>query len=336
MQLIVLGMHRSGTSAVCRILNMMGAYFGPEGSSTGFNAENPKGFWERKDIRKMNDSALFEAKADWYKVADFSYTIIPDQMKEQYTDTARSLVHELDAHRPWVIKEPRLCLLLPLFLPILEVPVCIHVYRNPLQVAQSLNSRNGFPLNFGIALWEKYTLSALSNTRGLSNVLISYAGLIERPVETVRNLFEELVSMGIQGLKCPINKEINAFIDKSLFRERDDPNLVKKEYLNYAQVKLFQSLENNSVFNYKKFPTLSSGALDVLRDFEAQDEKIRELLKSISVIEERHQNLYKHSGWIEQMNMGISAILSSRCWRFGKTAGELVRRIMFKAKVPRR
>ena len=32
MQIIVLGMHRSGTSLVTRLINMMGAYFGPEGS----------------------------------------------------------------------------------------------------------------------------------------------------------------------------------------------------------------------------------------------------------------------------------------------------------------
>ena len=56
MQLIVLGMHRSGTSVLARLLNLMGAYFGPEGSSTGANEENHKGFWERRDVRNLNDS----------------------------------------------------------------------------------------------------------------------------------------------------------------------------------------------------------------------------------------------------------------------------------------
>ena len=48
MQLIVLGMHRSGTSLVARMLNLMGVYFGPEGIGTNANEENPKGFWERR------------------------------------------------------------------------------------------------------------------------------------------------------------------------------------------------------------------------------------------------------------------------------------------------
>ena len=51
MQLLVLGMHRSGTSMVTRLLNMAGAYFGPEGIATEANEENPKGFWERRDVR---------------------------------------------------------------------------------------------------------------------------------------------------------------------------------------------------------------------------------------------------------------------------------------------
>lgn len=49
MQLMVLGMHRSGTSVLTRVLNMMGAYFGPEGIIAATNDENPKGFWERRD-----------------------------------------------------------------------------------------------------------------------------------------------------------------------------------------------------------------------------------------------------------------------------------------------
>ena len=55
MQLIVLGMHRSGTSSVTRLLNLAGAYFGAEGIATETNDENPKGFWERRDARAVCD-----------------------------------------------------------------------------------------------------------------------------------------------------------------------------------------------------------------------------------------------------------------------------------------
>ena len=291
MQLIVLGMHRSGTSMVARLLNMMGAYFGAEGSSTGFSAENPKGFWERRDIRNLNDRALFAVNADWYKVADFDVTKLPDHVKEEYTKTAKSLIHELDTHRPWVIKEPRLCLLFPILRPLLEIPVCVHVYRNPLQVAQSLKTRNGFPIHFGIALWEKYNLSALSVTQGLPNLLVSYSQLIEQPVETVQLLFEDLNSLGVQGLRCPNDKEIQAFIDPALFRERDDAHLMDEEFLNRAQIKLFKAFEERSVFNFELIPPLSVGALKALKDYQVQEDKATKLRESLAEKKEEAQIL---------------------------------------------
>lgn len=291
MQLIVLGMHRSGTSMVARLLNMMGAYFGAEGSSTGFSAENPKGFWERRDIRNLNDRALFAVNADWYKVADFDVTKLPDHVKEEYTKTAKTLIHELDTHRPWVIKEPRFCLLFPILRPLLEIPVCVHVYRNPLQVAQSLKTRNGFPIHFGIALWEKYNLSALSITQGLPNLLVSYSQLIEQPVETVQLLFEDLNSLGVQGLRCPNDKEIQAFIDPALFRERDDAHLMDEEFLNRAQIKLFKAFEERSVFNFEVIPPLSVGALKALKDYQVQEDKATKLRESLAEKKEEAQIL---------------------------------------------
>ena len=69
MQILILGMHRSGTSVVARLLNMMGAYFAPEGVSNGANEENPKGFWERQDVRALNDLVLHSAGADLHASA---------------------------------------------------------------------------------------------------------------------------------------------------------------------------------------------------------------------------------------------------------------------------
>ena len=55
MQSIILGMHRSGTSCVTRLVNMMGAYIAPEGIEMLSQPDNPKGFWERTDVMELND-----------------------------------------------------------------------------------------------------------------------------------------------------------------------------------------------------------------------------------------------------------------------------------------
>ena len=83
MQLIVLGMHRSGTSSVTRLLNLAGAYFGPEGSATDPNEENPKGFWERRDIRRVCDALLLGGGFDWWRIADFDVNRIPESVREE-------------------------------------------------------------------------------------------------------------------------------------------------------------------------------------------------------------------------------------------------------------
>ena len=115
MQIFVLGMHRSGTSVVTRLINLMGAYFGPEELSTGANPENPKGFWERRDIRDENDAVLWSAGADWWKVADFSLDRVPDDAVGRFNNNVPKILRDLEAHRPWVTKEPRFCLLFPMW-----------------------------------------------------------------------------------------------------------------------------------------------------------------------------------------------------------------------------
>src|SRR5207342_3160897 len=116
----VLGMHRSGTSSITRLLNLAGAYFGPEGMATDPNDENPKGFWERRDVRAVGDALLHSGGYDWWRIADLDLSAIPDDVREEQLSAFQRIVFDLDAHRPWVLKEPRLSLLLPLLRPALE------------------------------------------------------------------------------------------------------------------------------------------------------------------------------------------------------------------------
>ena len=92
-------MHRSGTSAVSRLLNMMGVYFAPEGFSTGANQENPKGFWERRDVRALNDMVLQSVGADWDLVSDFSIERVPQETLDEFRTQAAKIILAMDAHR---------------------------------------------------------------------------------------------------------------------------------------------------------------------------------------------------------------------------------------------
>lgn len=274
MQLIVLGMHRSGTSAVTRVLNMMGAYFGPEGAftDTGFGEYNEKGFWERKDVRELNQQILDGLKCDWDRVAKFDLDRLPRMVKLTFERRAKLLVLNLDAHRPWVVKDPRMCLCFGLWRPLLELPVIVYVVRNPIQIAQSLERRNQFPLQLGLALWEKYNLAALASSAQLPHVVVSHEDLMRDPAATVQKLHEDLTRLDVAPLRLPSDSEIRSFIDPKLQHASGDEALFR-ETANPEQIALFESLRDGSAFQQSKLPELSSEARDTLQAHETSSEK---------------------------------------------------------------
>ena len=150
MQLLVLGMHRSGTSSVTRLLNMAGAYFGPEGIATDPNDENPKGFWERRDVgacatvsctaavRLVEARRLLDRQHSGRSARAVLRRVPQDRLS---TRRAPSMGDEGAAALP----PP------PVLRPALEAPVYVHVTREPLEIAESLagatasRSRSGSP-----------------------------------------------------------------------------------------------------------------------------------------------------------------------------------------------
>ena len=275
MQIIVLGMHRSGTSCVTRLVNMMGAYFGPEGIATGASGENPRGFWERRDVRRLCDGLLQGAGVDWWKVSDFAVDRIPVEVRAEAEARFEGILDDLDAHRPWVIKEPRLCLLLPALLSQLETPVCIHVHRDPLEVARSLHTRNGFSLSFGLALWELYSRSAISASRGLPRLLVSYGDLIKDSIGAVDRLYHELTRLGVEGLHLPNEDEVSEFVDATLYRERSDI-VLGEDYLTRPQSELAAGFVDGGILEREGVAPLSPGSQAALQSGEKASATRRE------------------------------------------------------------
>ena len=216
MQVFILGMHRSGTSALARVLNLMGLYFGGEQVSTGRNLENQKGFWERRDVRTLNDTILFNASCDWDCVSAFRVDELPGERIDDYHAAMADIVMDMDAHRPWFLKEPRFCLLFPVWRAVLEMPFCIHIHRNPLEVAHSLKERNGVPIRVGLGLWELYNHMALQASAGLPRHVVSYEDLLDNPTATVDALHAALVDFGAYELRVPSRRELAAFLDHGL------------------------------------------------------------------------------------------------------------------------
>ncbi|QXD32528.1 glycosyltransferase [Candidatus Pelagisphaera phototrophica] len=267
MQLIVLGMHRSGTSALGRILNMMGAYFGDEGSGTGANEENPKGFWERRDVRELNDDILNSADCDWNRISAFEVDKLSASVKKSFKTRSAKIILEMDGHRPWFLKEPRLCLLFELWKDQLEIPIVIHIYRNPIEVAQSLYKRNKIPNSTGIALWEKYNSTAFQASIGKPRIIISHRNLMIDPIAETSKLYNQLNEFGVPNLRMPSKRELSSFIQKDLYRQKfSDKDLPL--FLTRQQTRLFREIKSEKILHHKKLPEVSTATVKNLLQYE--------------------------------------------------------------------
>ncbi len=96
------------------------------------------------------------------------------------------------------MKDPRLCLTLPLWRSVLsEEPVAVFVFRDPLEVALSLQQRDGFPLTLGLALWHRYVRQSFRSLVGLPVLVVEYARALEDPGRFVGDLAAFLEANGI-------------------------------------------------------------------------------------------------------------------------------------------
>lgn len=268
MQIFVLGMHRSGTSALARTLGLLGCRAGGPDDFPEADEANPRGYWERRDVWRLDEDLLEALGAAWDEVGhlnpDLLLSALPAPDVAAFERRAREIVAGLDgpdgAGRPWVVKDPRLCLTLPLWQRVASAPICAIIERSPLSVARSLAARDGFPLALGIALWERYVRSALTVSEGLPRFLVRYEDLIDRPRETAVRLKEELEKRGVTGLADPADGALEAFLDPALERHPREPE-VEAELLNPGQRALVDALAEALPLDAG---TLSLGARDLL------------------------------------------------------------------------
>ncbi len=283
---IVTGMHRSGTSAVTSVLEALGLYVGAPEELTATSWENPRGFFERRDLRRICDGLLWGADADWWRVSGFSLDAIPESVLSEQQGTIKALADRLDAQRPWAIKEPRLCLLLPVFEALARRAVIVQPIRHPLEVAHSLMRRNGIPLCAGIALWERYNRAAATHSRGHARVTVDYARLVLEPRSECARIVEQLRGAGIG----PLDPEAAvARIEPELHRERaaaaSAGDVPTGDFIGWPQQAVWRAIADNDMAAVE--PECSASVEQVLRAYEADVDRARAADRSIRDLRDR-------------------------------------------------
>lgn len=239
-QIVVLGMHRSGTSSVAGLLARMGAWPGEE-SALLKGPDNPRGHYELAALHDACLRRLAAAGGDWKRPP----TTAPAAAIDAFRREVARVLDTLDARRPWFIKEPRLCLIVRDLLPLLTRPVFVHVVRDPIEVADSLAARDGIGRERALALWERYTRAAFGATRGWRRVMIDYAELIADPQRAAVRLHGELAGLGIEGLTVPDAATVETWIDPALRRQRAKTE--SRTALSPAQRELLAAIADRSI-----------------------------------------------------------------------------------------
>lgn len=215
---LVLGMHRSGTSAITQVLALAGAEL-PENVMPG-DEHNAKGYFEPWKIAIFNDRRLRSGASAWDDVFAFPYGPLDGAAERAWIDDAKALfTEEFAGTRYPLMKDPRVSVLLPFWrtaLDELAVPArCVIPVRHPMAVAGSLAKRDGFPVEKSLLLWTAYMLAAEAYTRDLPRVFVGYESLLaDWRAEVAR--IEAAHGAPLPGLTAKNAKAIDGFLTTDL------------------------------------------------------------------------------------------------------------------------
>ncbi len=176
--MVVLGMHRSGTSAVAGCLHRLGVDFGPRLMPA--TEDNARGYYEHIDIVNLHDRLLLALGGSWDEARPLPpVSLLNDELTGPYRAELLSLLQrDLSTAPLWGIKDPRLCRLLPWWEPVWTAtgtkPLYVIVRRRPSEVAASLARREGFSAGKSHLLWLLHLVEAERGSRSGQRVFIDF------------------------------------------------------------------------------------------------------------------------------------------------------------------
>lgn len=212
---VILGMHRSGTSCLTGILSTSGLYLGDTNNYSPFNQ---KGNQESRQINELNESLLKHNHGSWKSPKEI--TNIPDSIKQEIEryQLRKMLQVAKKGQRMWGIKDPRMLFCLPAWSD--RHSTFVGTFRHPQKVAQSLLDRDKkFSKSSGMSLedwqevWYVYNLKLVEIYQQAPFPIVSFDWESKR--------YAEVVSAVAQKLQLPNYKQGMEFFDGKLINQEE-------------------------------------------------------------------------------------------------------------------
>lgn len=190
--IVVLGMHRSGTSAITRSLKVLGVDLG-DNLMPQAEANNAKGFWEDLDINTLNIELLHALGHEWHSIQPISLAELTSPTAESFKLRAIIMLrNKIKNTKIFGLKDPRICRLLPFWQSIFDHLKINTKYiiasRNPMSIARSLNKRDGFDFEKSYYLWLDHITHSITSTSDKLRIVVDYDLLIESPAEQLQRI----------------------------------------------------------------------------------------------------------------------------------------------------
>jgi hypothetical protein len=224
--IIVLGMHRSGTSAITRGLKTLGVELGDNLYAPDPNI-NAKGYWEDADLAGLNIRLLEALGSQWHDARPLPRDFVDRLASAGFLPQAVDLLQaKLQAHRVFGFKDPRNSLLLPFWkraFARLDVRVgYVLAVRNPLSVIESLARRDRFDFKKSAQLWLMHSVHMMENTNSeKERAIVDYDTLMETPAEVLRRIGR---SLALDAIPCELEAYEREFLDRTLRHSEYDPD----------------------------------------------------------------------------------------------------------------
>jgi GT2 family glycosyltransferase len=181
--ILVLGMHRSGTSAFTRVFNLLGAEL----------PKHVEDHWEPERLVTLHEQMLAEAGSRWDDWRAFDPAMLGLERLAHYrTEIARIITEQYGDAPLFVLKDPRICRFAPLYVEILGAlgidPRFVISLRNPLDVIASLHARDGMTPRFASLIWLRHVLDTEAGMRQGPSSFVSYERLLADWRSVMRDL----------------------------------------------------------------------------------------------------------------------------------------------------
>lgn len=233
--IVVLGMHRSGTSAVAEVLARLGATLTPQDFLMPKTAANARGHFEDERMVAINDWILKQHGASWGNPWPLR-GVVPSHEEIQ---RVQECWNDIRADGVNVVKDPRLCVTLPWWEAVWAEQTLVtylNIIRHPSQVAQSLQTRDGMPIILGELLWHEYVTASGPAIESSSSLLVLHEDLMRDP-DGVSDILRTRLSTVLGQMKCSVISPINPVLQHHHLTEDANAGIVAS---------LWSTIENKS------------------------------------------------------------------------------------------